>query len=48
MRRTLQAGDLVRIEETRPMSKRKRWIVREIVEQGIRSNSRRERPGATL
>ena len=28
-------GDLVRIEETRPMSKRKRWIVREIVEQGI-------------
>ena len=30
-----KAGDLVRIEETRPMSKRKRWIVREIVEQGI-------------
>lgn len=28
-------GDLVRIEETRPMSRRKRWIVREIVEQGI-------------
>jgi small subunit ribosomal protein S17 len=28
-------GDLVRIEETRPISKRKRWIVREIVEQGI-------------
>jgi small subunit ribosomal protein S17 len=28
-------GDLVRIEEMRPMSKRKRWIVREIVEQGI-------------
>jgi small subunit ribosomal protein S17 len=28
-------GDLVRIEEIRPMSKRKRWIVREIVEQGI-------------
>lgn len=28
-------GDLVRIEETRPMSKRKRWIVREIVEQGV-------------
>lgn len=28
-------GDVVRIEETRPMSKRKRWIVREIVERGI-------------
>ena len=27
-------GDLVRIEETRPISKNKRWIVREIVEQG--------------
>jgi small subunit ribosomal protein S17 len=30
-----KTGDLVRIEETRPLSKRKRWIVREIVEQGI-------------
>lgn len=29
-------GDLVRIEETRPLSKRKRWIVREIVERGVR------------
>jgi small subunit ribosomal protein S17 len=29
-------GDVVRIEETRPLSKRKRWIVREVVEQGIR------------
>ena len=28
-------GDVVRIEETRPLSKRKRWIVREIVEQGV-------------
>jgi small subunit ribosomal protein S17 len=28
-------GDIVRIEETRPLSKRKRWIVREIVEQGV-------------
>ena len=28
-------GDVVRIEETRPMSKRKRWIVREIVERGV-------------
>ena len=28
-------GDVVRIEEIRPLSKRKRWIVREIVERGI-------------
>ena len=28
-------GDLVRIEETRPISKNKRWIVREIVERAI-------------
>lgn len=28
-------GDLVRIEETRPLSARKRWVVREIVERGI-------------
>lgn len=28
-------GDVVRIEETRPLSKRKRWIVREVIEQGI-------------
>lgn len=28
-------GDIVRIEETRPLSKQKRWIVREIVERGI-------------
>lgn len=26
-------GDQVRIEETRPLSKRKRWIVREILEK---------------
>lgn len=26
-------GDLVRIEETRPLSKRKRWVVAEVVEQ---------------
>lgn len=31
-----KAGDLVRIEEARPMSKRKRWIVREIVERSVR------------
>jgi small subunit ribosomal protein S17 len=29
-------GDLVRIEETRPLSKRKRWVVREIVQQAVR------------
>ena len=28
-------GDVVRIEETRPLSKRKRWIVREIIQQGV-------------
>ena len=28
-------GDIVRIEETRPVSKNKRWIVREIVERGV-------------
>ncbi|MFN8591342.1 MAG: 30S ribosomal protein S17 [Thermomicrobiales bacterium] len=28
-------GDVVRIEETRPMSRHKRWIVREIVERGV-------------
>ncbi|MBA2469477.1 MAG: 30S ribosomal protein S17 [Chloroflexia bacterium] len=28
-------GDIVRIEESRPLSKRKRWIVREIVERAV-------------
>jgi small subunit ribosomal protein S17 len=28
-----KTGDVVRIEEVRPLSKRKRWIVREIVER---------------
>lgn len=28
-------GDLVRIEETRPLSKTKRWIVREIMERAV-------------
>lgn len=28
-------GDIVRIEETRPMSKHKRWIVREILERAV-------------
>jgi small subunit ribosomal protein S17 len=31
-----QEGDLVRIEETRPMSKNKNWIVREVLEQAAR------------
>ena len=30
---TCQVGDKVAIEEPRPLSKRKRWIVREIVEK---------------
>lgn len=33
---TCKPGDVVRIEETRPLSKNKRWIVREIVERGVR------------
>jgi small subunit ribosomal protein S17 len=28
-------GDIVRIEETRPLSKHKRWIVREILERAV-------------
>jgi small subunit ribosomal protein S17 len=28
-------GDVVRIEETRPLSRRKRWVVREIVERAV-------------
>jgi len=28
-------GDLVRIEETRPLSKTKRWTLREILERGV-------------
>jgi small subunit ribosomal protein S17 len=31
-----QVGDVVRIEETRPLSKTKRWIVREIIERPAR------------
>jgi small subunit ribosomal protein S17 len=31
-----QEGDIVRIEETRPLSKQKRWIVREIVERAVK------------
>jgi small subunit ribosomal protein S17 len=33
---TCKPGDVVRIEETRPLSKHKRWIVREVIEQGVR------------
>ena len=32
---TCKVGDIVRIEETRPLSKRKNWIVREIIERSI-------------
>jgi len=28
-------GDLVRIEETRPLSRHKRWVVREIIERAV-------------
>lgn len=31
-----QTGDLVRIEETRPISKSKRWVVRELIERPTR------------
>jgi small subunit ribosomal protein S17 len=30
-----KVGDLVKIEETRPISRRKRWIVREVVERAV-------------
>ncbi len=33
---TCQEGDLVRIEECRPLSKHKRWIVREVVERAVK------------
>ena len=31
---TAKVGDRVRIEETRPLSKRKRWMLREILVKG--------------
>ena len=31
---TINVGDRVVIEETRPLSKRKRWAVREVIEKG--------------
>lgn len=30
-------GDIVRIEETRPLSKKKKWIVRELIERPTRA-----------
>jgi small subunit ribosomal protein S17 len=30
-----RTGDIVRIEESRPLSRHKRWIVREIVERAV-------------
>lgn len=30
-----KTGDIVRIEETRPLSKNKRWIVREVIERSV-------------
>jgi len=30
-----QEGDLVRIEECRPLSRNKHWVVREIIERGV-------------
>jgi len=32
---TCKTGDIVRIEETRPLSKNKRWIVREVIERSV-------------
>lgn len=32
---TCKIGDTVRIEECAPMSKRKRWIVREVIERAV-------------
>jgi small subunit ribosomal protein S17 len=32
---TARTGDIVRIEESRPLSRTKRWIVREIVERAV-------------
>lgn len=32
---TVKVGDTVRIEECAPISKRKRWIVREVIERAV-------------
>ena len=34
-RNECKPGDIVRIEETRPLSRHKRWVVREIVERAV-------------
>jgi small subunit ribosomal protein S17 len=34
-RNECREGDLVRIEESRPLSKTKRWVVREVLERAI-------------
>jgi small subunit ribosomal protein S17 len=34
-RNECKPGDVVRIEETRPLSKHKRWVVREILERAV-------------
>jgi small subunit ribosomal protein S17 len=34
-RNECKIGDVVRIEETRPLSKTKRWIVREVVQRRV-------------
>jgi small subunit ribosomal protein S17 len=34
-RNECKPGDVVRIEEIRPLSKRKRWIVREVLERAV-------------
>ncbi len=34
-RNACKPGDVVRIEETRPLSRRKRWVVREILERAV-------------
>ena len=32
---TCREGDIVRIEECRPLSRHKRWVVREVIERGV-------------
>lgn len=34
-RNECQVGDIVRIEESRPLSKTKRWVVREVVQRRV-------------
>ena len=39
---TYREGDTVRIEESRPLSKRKRWVAIELVAQGVISRTEGE------